>query len=50
MKNSYPIGLMGIDIEDGVFLTITNKDLPVKRNKDKQKYDRVQPSGAQIKM
>ena len=24
-------------IEDGVFLTITNKDLPVKRNKDKQK-------------
>lgn len=33
-------------IEDGVFLTITNKDLPVKRNKEKQKYDRVQPSRA----
>lgn len=33
-------------IEDGVFLTITNKDLPVKRNKDKQKYDRVKPSKA----
>ncbi len=33
-------------IEDGVFLTISNKDLPVKRNKDKQKYDRVQPSRA----
>lgn len=33
-------------IEDGVFLTITNKDLPVKRNKDKQKYDRVKPSRA----
>ncbi len=33
-------------IEDGVFLTITNKDLPVKRNKDKQKYDRVKLSRA----
>ncbi len=33
-------------IEDGVFLTITNKNLPVKRNKDKQKYDRVKPSRA----
>lgn len=33
-------------IENGVFLTITNKDLPVKRNKDKQKYDRVKPSRA----
>ncbi len=33
-------------IEDGVFLTITNKDLPVKRNKDKQKYSRVKPSRA----
>ncbi len=33
-------------IEDGVFLTITNKDLPVKRNKDKQKYERVKPSRA----
>lgn len=33
-------------IEDGVFLTITNKDLPVKRNKEKQKYDRVKPSRA----
>ena len=33
-------------IEDGVFLTITNKDLPVKRTKDKQKYDRVKPSRA----
>lgn len=30
-------------IEDGVFLTLTNKDLPVKRNKDKQKYKRVKP-------
>lgn len=33
-------------IDDGVFLTITNKDLPVKRNKDKQKYDRVKPNRA----
>lgn len=33
-------------IEDGVFLTITNKDLPVKCNKDKQKYDRVKPNRA----
>ncbi len=33
-------------IDDGVFLTITNKDLPVKRNKDKQKYDRVKPARA----
>lgn len=31
-------------IEDGVFLTITNKDLPVKRNKNKQKYNHVKPS------
>lgn len=36
-------------IDDGVFLTITNKDLPVKRNKDnKQKYDRVKPSRAPL--
>lgn len=33
-------------IEDGVFLTITNKDLPVKRNKNKQKYNHVKPSRA----
>ena len=33
-------------IDAGVFLTITNKDLPVKRNKDKQKYDRVKPNRA----
>lgn len=33
-------------IEDGVFLTITNKDLPVKCNKDKQKYERVKPNRA----
>lgn len=35
-------------IEEGVFLTITNKDLPVKRNKDKQKYSRVKPSRAPL--
>lgn len=29
-------------IENGVFLTLTNKDLPIKRNKDTQKYDKVQ--------
>lgn len=29
-----------------MFLTITNKDLPVKRNKDKQKYKRVKPRKA----
>ena len=28
-------------IEDGVFLTITNKDLPVKRNKSDRKYNKV---------
>lgn len=33
-------------IDEGLFLTITNKDLPVKKNKDKQKYDRVQPNRA----
>lgn len=33
-------------IDDGVFLTLTNKDLPVKRNKDKRKYDRVKPNRA----
>lgn len=33
-------------IEDGVFLTITNKDLPVKKNKNKQKYNRVKPNRA----
>jgi IS30 family transposase len=33
-------------IEDGVFLTITNKDLPVKCKKDKQKYERVKPNRA----
>ena len=33
-------------IEDGIFLTITNKDLPVKKNKDKQKYARVKPNRA----
>lgn len=29
-------------IELGVFLTLTNKDLPVKRNKTEHKYDKVQ--------
>lgn len=33
-------------IENGIFLTITNKDLPVKRNKDKHKYSRVKPARA----
>lgn len=33
-------------IENGVFLTLTNKDLPIKRNKCKRKYDRVKPSRA----
>ena len=33
-------------IDLGVFLTITNKNLPVKRNKDKQKYKRVMPARA----
>lgn len=33
-------------IDEGIFLTITNKDLPVKRNKDKQKYNRVKPNRA----
>jgi len=33
-------------IEDGIFLTITNKDLPVKRNKNKQKYSKVKPRRA----
>lgn len=29
-------------IENGVFLTLTNKSLPVKRNKTEHKYDKVQ--------
>ena len=29
-------------IEDGVFLTLTNKDLPIKKNKTDHKYDKVQ--------
>ena len=29
-------------IEDGVFLTLTNKNLPVKHNKTEHKYDKVQ--------
>lgn len=33
-------------IDEGLFLTITNKDLPVKKNKDKQKYDKVKPNRA----
>lgn len=33
-------------IDDGVFLTISNKDLPVKRNKNKKKYKRVKASRA----
>lgn len=33
-------------IDDGIFLTITNKDLPVKRNKDKKTYKRVKASRA----
>lgn len=33
-------------IEQGVFLTITNKDLPVKRNKNKRKYNKVRPARA----
>ena len=33
-------------IEQGVFLTITNKDLPVKRNKTTRKYKKVRASRA----
>ena len=33
-------------IEDGIFLTLTNKDLPIKKNKDKQKHKRVKASKA----
>lgn len=33
-------------IDEGVFLHITNKDLPVKRNKGKQEYKRVKASRA----
>lgn len=33
-------------IDKGIFLTITNKNLPVKRNKDTQKYNKVQPKRA----
>ena len=33
-------------IEDGVFLTLTNKDLPIKRNKSKHEYKRVKASRA----
>lgn len=33
-------------IEQGVFLTITNKNLPVKRNKDKHKYNKVRAARA----
>lgn len=29
-------------IENGVFLTLTNKNLPIKKNKTEHKYDRVQ--------
>jgi IS30 family transposase len=40
-------------IENGVFLTLTNKDLPVKRNKTSHKYNKVQkasrpPNGESI--
>lgn len=30
-------------IDEGVFLRLTNKDLPVKRNKSKQRYKKVRP-------
>lgn len=30
-------------IDEGVFLRLTNKDLPVKRNKSKQRYKKVKP-------
>ena len=33
-------------IDKGIFLTITNKDLPVKRNKDTHKYKQVRPKRA----
>lgn len=33
-------------IDKGIFLTITNKDLPVKRNKTKQKYNKVKAKRA----
>ncbi len=33
-------------IDSGIFLTVTNKDLPVKRNKFKHKYHRIKPSRA----
>lgn len=33
-------------IDQGVFLTITNKDLPVKRNKNKKKHKKVRASRA----
>ena len=33
-------------IDDGIFLHITNKDLPVKRNKNKQGYKRVKATRA----
>lgn len=41
-------------IESGVFLTLTNKNLPIKKNKTEHKYDRVQrakrpPRGESIK-
>ena len=31
-------------IEDGIFLTLTNKDLPIKKDKDKKKHKRVKAS------
>lgn len=36
-------------IEIGVFLTLTNKDLPVKRNKTEHKYDKVQRAKRPLK-
>jgi len=33
-------------IDKGIFLTLTNKDLPVKRNKDSSKYKKVKPKRA----
>ncbi len=31
-------------IDEGIFLHLTNKDLPVKRNKSKQRYKKVKPA------
>lgn len=33
-------------IDEGLFLTLTNKNLPIKRNKNKKKYKRVQAARA----